>query len=96
MGIPASPFGCTDLNITVSGYRLIILSSKYTRLSIDLFGGSGGVNYGFIPHHVYRDTGGFRRFLMFVERIFRKSAFISSIAIDYGYGNGDGETATFL
>jgi hypothetical protein len=37
MGIPASPFGCTDLNITVSGYRLIIVSSKYAGLSIDPF-----------------------------------------------------------
>ena len=26
MGIPASPFGCTDLNITVSGYRLPTIS----------------------------------------------------------------------
>jgi len=25
MGIPASPFGCTDLNITAFGYRLLII-----------------------------------------------------------------------
>jgi len=43
MGIIASPFGCANLNITVFGYRLIIVSSKYTELSIDPFGVSGGL-----------------------------------------------------
>jgi len=33
MGIPASPFGCTDLNITVFGYRLFIISHELTVLS---------------------------------------------------------------
>jgi len=34
MGIPASPFGCTDLNITVFGYRLLIISHELTGLSM--------------------------------------------------------------
>jgi hypothetical protein len=33
MGIPASPFGCTDLNITVSGYRLPKISHYFLSLS---------------------------------------------------------------
>jgi len=33
MGIPANPFGCTDLNITAFGYRLLLISHIFTLLS---------------------------------------------------------------